>query len=57
MNVQCTLDGETVNVVGISVDGTSVYITYVYNSQLLTKRKAMSINDTTFVIGTGASIV
>ena len=57
MNVQCTLDGETVNVVGVTMNGTSVYITYVYSSQLLTKRKAMSINDVTFVIGTGASIV
>jgi hypothetical protein len=54
MNISATLDGESVSIVDIDVNGHNVYVTYVNaSSELLTKVKFLS----TSAIATSATIV
>jgi hypothetical protein len=57
MNITTTLDGEEVNMVEMSGNGSSVYLIYINsNDELMFKTKVKSINEDTLLISTNSII-
>lgn len=58
--VQCTIDGEVVQVVDTTINGSEIYILYVASGELRMKKVFTGYpgtNENTVVIGTSATIV
>lgn len=59
MNISATLNGQAVTIVGIAVDGTEIYISYVDSSNNLTVTRSFlnrKVEDSATVIATSATI-
>ncbi len=55
MNVTATLDSESVTIVSVQVNGSSIYITYVDGSSILKAKKKFFENQA-YIIATGATV-
>ena len=57
MNIQCTYKGEVVNVVAVEMNGSDIYVTYVYGGKLYVAKDFYPLGAASYTIATSASIV
>jgi hypothetical protein len=59
MNISAVMDGESVNIVDIDVNGHQVYVSYVVSGNLLVKRQFFYVEpgSTFYTLASAASII